>query len=487
MDKELFAVSEFDILPSVLKTIRRYDMLRPGEGVVVGVSGGIDSMALLHVLWRLQEPCQLNLHIAHLNHSIRGEAADGDAGFVEKIGRDLGIPAYIEQVDIPAQAERLGLTEEEAGRKARYGLYDRIADQVGATRIAVGHHGDDQAETVVMNLVRGAGLRGLAGMPPLRGRVIRPLFELQKWQLEAYCREQQIPWREDATNLSIAYRRNYIRWEIMPRLAQLNPGVLSRIMHTASTLREDWQLLESLAQEQYQRALVESTPQRVSLCLSRLVGLPVALRKRVVDFAYQEISGYGASLPGASLEQMEQLIAGEAGGKGLTLPEAIEVSLIDNVLIFSPRVKIHRGEGWSPRPLPLGSSTIIEELNVTIYTEILTTVLAWWEDATVLQPRDAWRQEGTWWVDMDYGSVEMPLLVRSRQPGDRLQPLGMEGSKKLQDLFVDEKIPKHLRDKVPCIVDGQGIVAVVGLHQAHRTRVTEATQRVLRVTVQRCT
>ena len=179
--------------------------------------------------------------------------------------------------------------------------------------------------------------------------------------------------------------------------------------------------------------------------------------------------------------------SGEAGGKGLTLPEAIEVSLIDNVLIFSPRVKIHRGEGWSPRPLSLGSSTIIEELNVTIYTEILTTVLAWWEDATVLQPRDAWRQEGTWWVDMDYGSVEMPLLVRSRQPGDRLQPLGMEGSKKLQDLFVDEKIPKHLRDKVPCIVDGQGIVAVVGLHQAHRTRVTEATQRVLRVTVQRCT
>ena len=476
---------KLDILPSILQTVERYDMLRPGEGVVVGVSGGIDSVALLHALWRLRDSWDLGLYIAHLNHGIRGEAADGDAQFVKEFGAKLEIPVYSEVLDIPARAEALGLTEEEAGREARYGLYERIADQMGATRIAVGHHGDDQAETVLMNLIRGAGLRGLAGMPPVRGKIIRPLLDLQKWQLEAYCRWQKLPWREDATNLSIAYRRNYIRWEIVPRLARLNPGVMRNMMHTATTLHEDWQLLEQLAKDHYQKALLEHSSVSVALSLPILRALPVALRKRVVDRAYVEVSGSYQGLPGASLEQMEMLFAKEAEAKALTLPKSIDVYLQDQVLILTQRVKIKQGTSLSQRGLSLDGSTLIEEANMIVHLELLDEATHWWKEATVPQPRDLWQEQGLWWADMDLDSLQLPLYVRSRLPGDRMQPLGMGGSKKLQDLFVDEKIPKASRGQIPCILDGKGIIAVVGLHQAHRSRVTEATAQVLRITVQK--
>lgn len=476
---------KLDILPGVLRTVELYDMLRPGEGVVVGVSGGVDSMALLHALWRLQDSWDLDLYIAHLNHGIRGEAAAGDAELVKEFGAKLGIPVYVEALDIPARAEALGLTEEEAGREARYGLYERIAGQMGATRIAVGHHGDDQVETVLMNLIRGAGLRGLAGMPPVRGKIIRPLLDLRKWQLEAYCGWQKVPWREDATNLSIAYRRNYIRWEIVPRLAQLNPGVMRNIMHTATTLNEDWQSLDELAKDHYQKALLHQSSISVSLSWPILQDLPVALRKRVLDHAYVEVTGSYQGLPGASLEQVELMLNKEAGARALTLPKSIDVYLQDQVLILTQRVKIKQGTSLSPRELSLDDSTLIEEVNMIVHLELLEEATHWWKEPATPQPKDVWQEQGLWWADMDLDSLRLPLYARSRLPGDRIQPLGMNGSKKLQDLFVDEKVPKAMREQIPCIVDGEGIIAVVGLNQAHRSRVTKATRQVLRLTVQR--
>ena len=193
----------------------------------------------LHVLWRLREPWRLKLYAAHLNHGIRGEDAVKDARLVQALGTELGIPVRVKELDIPEIAQKMRQSEEEAGRIARYHFYEELADEVGANRIAVGHHGDDQVETVLMNLIRGAGLRGLSGIPPVRGRVIRPLIELEKWQLEAYCRSWGLPWREDVTNWSTAYRRNFVRWEIVPRLKQLNPRIVRKIMDTAETLSED--------------------------------------------------------------------------------------------------------------------------------------------------------------------------------------------------------------------------------------------------------
>ncbi|NMB45446.1 MAG: tRNA lysidine(34) synthetase TilS [Firmicutes bacterium] len=480
-----FANPQFDILLDVVKTIRRYNMLKPRDGVVVGVSGGIDSTALLHVLWRLQKEWELRLYIAHLNHGIRGEAADKDAQLVEAVGEKLGIPVFVETLDIPARARATGLTEEEAGRIARYGLYERLADQVEAQRIALGHHGDDQAETVLMNLIRGAGLRGLAGMPSVRDRVIRPLIELEKWRLEAYCQSHDLPWREDATNLSTEYRRNYIRWEIIPRMKQLNPAVVPGLMRTAAILSEDWQLLEKLSIEAYEQSVTDSTSGRIALSLPVMLALPTALRKRVIDHAYCRVSHREQGLPGASLEHLEKCIQGNSPSWRWTLPGNIDAFLQDEVLILARRVKIKQEKGLSPCILPLGSRTMVEESNLLIHTEILSTIPAWWKEDSPLQPRNIWQELGVWWADMDLASLELPLYVRSRRPGDRFQPLGMSGSKKLQDLFVDEKIPRGCRDQIPCIVDAKGILAVVGLHQANRTRITEKTQQVLRITVEK--
>ena len=479
------STSQFDILPDVVHTIKRHYMIQPRDGVVVGVSGGIDSTALLHVLWRLRKEWDLCLYIAHLNHGIRGEEAARDARLVEVMGEKLGIPVFVETLDIPAWARETGLTEEEAGRIARYQLYEGLADQVKAQRIAVGHHGDDQAETVLMNLIRGAGLRGLAGIPPVRGRGIRPLIELEKWRLEAYCQSHQLPWREDATNLSTAYRRNYIRWELIPKMQQLNPAVVQGLMRTAAILAEDWQLLETLSDEAYKQALSESMPNRITLHMPVLLSLPVALRKRVIDHAYRQVSRKEQGLPSASLEHMEKCLLGEEPSRRWTLPGNIDVIWQDQVLILAPRVRFREESGLSPRVLSLGTSAMIEEANILIHTEILKTIPAWWKGQNPLQPRDAWHQLGVWWVDMDLDRLEEPLSVRSRRPGDRFQPLGMAGSKKLQDLFVDEKVPRRQREQIPCIVDARGILAVVGLHQAERSRITEKTQQVLRITVEK--
>jgi tRNA(Ile)-lysidine synthase len=479
------STSQFDILPEVLHTIKRYNMLQPRDGVVVGVSGGIDSTALLHVLWRLREEWHLSLYIAHLNHGIRGEEAAKDARLVEAMGEKLGIPVFVESLDIPTQARDTGLTEEEAGRIARYQLYESLANQVEAQRIAVGHHGDDQAETVLMNLIRGAGLKGLTGIPPVRGRIIRPLIELEKWRLEAYCRSYDLPWREDATNLSTAYRRNYIRLELIPRMKQLNPAIIQNLMRTSAILAEDWKLLEKLSMEAYEQALSEAMPAQITLHLPVLLTLPVALRKRVIDHAYSQVSQREQGLPGVSLEHVEKCLLGETSTRRWTLPGNIDVILRDQVLILASGVRIKREKGLSPRILALGSSSIIEEWNMLIHTEVLATVPAWWKGKDPLQPRDAWEKLGVWWADMDLEAVEVPLSVRSRRPGDRFQPLGMTGTKKLQDLFIDEKIPRRLRDQIPCIVDAEGILAIVGLHQAERSRISEKTQQVLRVTVEK--
>jgi tRNA(Ile)-lysidine synthase len=477
---------KFDILPDVLTTIKGYNMLQPGDSVVVGVSGGIDSTALLHVLWRLRDSWNLKLYIAHLNHGIRGEDAAADAQLVEALGAKLGIPVHVRELDIPGIARQTGRSEEEAGRIARYQLYEELADEVGASRIAVGHHGDDQAETVLMNLIRGAGLRGLSGIPPVRGRVIRPLIELEKWQLEAYCRSWDLPWREDVTNWSTAYRRNFVRWEIIPKLKQLNPGAVRKIMLTASTLLEDWQLLNQLALEAFGRTVLEVRPgQRVSLNLAELSALPTAIRKRVVVHAYSKLAQGEQSLAAASLDYIEKCIAGEAYAGQQTLPGNIDVFVQDEVLILARRVDIERDRGFGPCLLPLGSSTTIEGAGVSIHLQILTEITPWWKGGSPLQPRAAWQELGIWWADMDLASLELPLYVRSRKPGDRFQPLGMSGSKKLKDLFIDEKIPREFRDKIPCIIDGKGIAAVVGLHQAQRTKVTEHTEKVLRITAEK--
>ncbi len=473
--------TKFDILPNVLATITRYNMLQPEDSVVVGVSGGIDSTALLHVLWRLREPWRLKLYAAHLNHGIRGEDAVKDARLVQALGTELGIPVRVKELDIPEIARKMRQSEEEAGRIARYHFYEELADEVGANRIAVGHHGDDQVETVLMNLIRGAGLRGLSGIPPVRGRVIRPLIELEKWQLEAYCRSWGLPWREDVTNWSIAYRRNFVRWEIVPRLKQLNPRVVRKIMDTAETLSEDWRFLEELAQEAFGKAVTEVVRgQRISLSLPMLTALPAAVRKRVTACAYSHVA-QGQSLSAAHLDYIEKCIAGEVPPGQRTLPGNIDVFVQEEVLILARRVDIERDQGFGPCLLPLGSSTVIDAAGISIQLQILAAVTPWWQGGGPLHPKAAWREMGVWWADLDLDTLQLPLYARSRMAGDRFQPLGMSGSKKLKNLFIDEKIPKEARNKVACIVDGQGIVAVVGLHQAERTKVTEQTKQVLRI------
>lgn len=479
-----FTAAEADILPAVLSTLQKFQMLEKGDGVVVGVSGGVDSVALLHLLWRLREEWDLRLYAVHLNHGLRGQEAEADSKLVQKFAQELGVQVTVETADIAAEAAAMGVSEEEAGRERRYALYHRVAREVGARRIAVGHHGNDQAETVLMNLVRGAGLRGLGGIPPVRGQIIRPLSGLQKSQLERYCRWQGLPWREDVSNRNTAYRRNYIRWEILPRLAVVNPGIVGGLMRTAASLREDWQFIQEKAKEAYAAVVEEASARRVILKVGELKTLPVALRKRVLCRAYEQVAGEHRTPGAAGLEQLETLLMGETGRWRLTLPLAIDARVQENVLVLEKEAKCRVKEREvAPHYLEMANSTFVPELNIVINMGVVNETGAWWQDPAFPSPEQLWREEGTWWADMDLDTLRFPLYVRNRRPGDRFQPLGMHGSKKLKDFFIDEKVPVTVRDKIPCIVDAVGIVAVVGLRIAHRVRITADTSRVLRLTV----
>jgi tRNA(Ile)-lysidine synthetase-like protein len=266
-----------DLLHEVQNYIDTHRLLKPGARVVVGVSGGPDSVTLLHVLQRLAGPLNLTLHVAHLHHGIRDTDADADADFVAALAETWGLPCTIERVDVPAIAAEQKLALEEAARRARYTFLHQVAQQTGALRIAVGHNADDQSETVLMHLLRGAGPAGLRGMlpaTPLRDyhlltpcpkpvpemKLIRPLLSIPRADVEAYCTEQRLTTRFDRSNLDTTFFRNRLRHEVLPYLTQINPRFAQNLRHLAEVVRADYDLLHEFASVAWDTLLVKSAP-----------------------------------------------------------------------------------------------------------------------------------------------------------------------------------------------------------------------------------
>jgi len=267
-----------DILKKVRHTIETHGLLAPGDGIVVGVSGGPDSLCLLHVLLRLREEYRLRLHVAHLNHGARGAEADAAAEFVASLAAEWGLPVTVERQDVPALARAHKLAFEEAARRVRYAFLARVAGEAGAHKIAMGHNGDDQAETVLMHLLRGAGLAGLRGMLPITPitdyrllepfiqypisnlqppAIIRPLLQVSRSEIEHYCTDHDLAPRFDRSNLDTTYFRNRLRHELLPLLETYNPNVHTRLRHTAAVVAADYELLIQLREQAWAEVVRE--------------------------------------------------------------------------------------------------------------------------------------------------------------------------------------------------------------------------------------
>ena len=452
-------------------------MLNHGEGVLVAVSGGPDSVALLHILHRLAPEFGVRLNVAHLNHCLRGEEAEEDARFVQGLGESLGLDVTVGKVNLQEVSRRGSL--QAAARAARYRFLEEVALRKGASRIAVGHHLDDQAETVLMRFLRGAGADGLAGMAPERrisagGAVIliRPLLEVTRRQLQTYLERHKLPFRRDSSNRNPDYLRNNVRMELIPLLeGRYNRRLSAHLAGLARQMRWDAQHLQAEAAA----ALTDlSEPGgrepglAVTLDRRRAADLPPAVLTRVLRQAHERLAQGGAALDQSHIEAVLHLVGIGEGSASLDLPGGVVARRAYDKLILAVR-----GAVVLPPEVPLAvpGRARLPGSDLAVVAELLPAA----SDQTRLAAPDR--------AVFDYDLLRPsggPLRVRTRRPGDRLQPQGLSsGSRKVQDLLVDAKISRFKRDLVPLVVAGPDVLWVAGVRQSRLYPVTDQTRLVL--------
>lgn len=488
----------------------------PGALLAAGVSGGADSLALLHAL----QAAGFRLLVCHFNHRLRLEA-DADAAHVERIAHRLGLPFVTESADVGEYARKQRLSLEEAARELRYRFLFRQARQAGAQAVVVGHTADDQAETVLMHFLRGAGLSGLKGMPPCillpvfdaEIPLVRPLLGWTRAQTEAYCHQHDLPFLTDSTNADTTYFRNRLRHELLPHLESYNPNIRRALSHTALALQGDYELLNEVIEAAWKQSLRAMGEGFVAFDLHSLRQMSPALRRNLLRraaFALQP------GLRDVDFEALERAAALEstdlAGGlrillEGptlyLTTPQAVlpnpcpqirhpqvvhlhphagdEPACVSAEAISSQSVSASASPSASASASP---QSVLLENGWVLRFQVRPAAESRQPPAPPLLKADNCALVMEAWLDAD--SAGERLTVRSYQPGDRIEPLGMPGQRmKLSDLFINLKIPRRFRVGWPVVCAGEEILWVVGLRMAHRVRCTASTRRVWRIRLEK--
>ena len=483
-----------------------------GATVVVALSGGADSLCLLGALLTLQSAGRAGapreMVVATLDHGLRGEAGAADARWVAQLAASLGLRCFSEQVDTHTRARASHLSLEDAARRLRYTFLRRVAREVGAARICLGHTLDDQAETVILHLVRGSGLDGLAGMRPLRGDLARPLLGLTHAQAVAYCAARGWLPREDLTNRDERYLRNRVRRRLLPLLEAYNPNIRRTLARNAAFIAEDLALLEAATERAWAEITVEEAAGRVVLSLPAFRELESALRRRTLRRAALRLTPLTpddiadaavglSSLEARHITLIERFIARGRTGGALTLPDGLRIGLGYDTL------SLIRATGGAPTesatdgavesagaewPLPIPGVVDIPALGWQVRAATLTTPPGLEGDTLPPIPREpplthaggsSASHRGELRVYLDADRVGDALTVRAWKPGDRFRPLGMAAEKKLQDVFSDAKVPRDLRRRLPIVCSGEQIVWVAGVRIADDYKLTQATRRAL--------
>jgi tRNA(Ile)-lysidine synthase len=459
------------LLDRVRRTIERHALVAPGGRVLVALSGGPDSVALLHVLFDLQSRGDLVVAgVAHFNHRLRGDAADADERFCRTLAESLALPIEVGSADVREEARRSGRSIEDTARTLRYKFFEEAADRLTASAIAVGHSLDDQAETFLLRLVRGAGPRGLASIRPRAGRVIRPLIETPRAELRQYAEDHRLQWCEDDTNRDLSIPRNRVRHELIPYLArEFCPAIADVLAREAAIARDDEDRLEREAIDLATSIVLRNTGGTIELSAAALSSLHPALQARVARQALSIVPGPGH----VGFEQVQRLLAlakGEPQRTSLSLPGR-QVERRSDRIVVGPALSRTAAEPNSFR-VPL-----------SIPGEVRLDGVGWVVSAERAESAGAAAAPGSGRaaiVAVAAMALTLPLAVRSRRPGDRFRPLGQTGRKKLQDFLVDRKIPREMRDSLPLVVDGADrIVWVVGQAVAEDFRVTEPSRGVI--------
>jgi tRNA(Ile)-lysidine synthase len=485
------------MLEATLAFIEQHRLLPAEGGVVVAVSGGADSLCLLHILRRLcggratRYP-SVRLHVAHLNHLLRGDAGAADALYVAQLAADWGLPVTIGAIDVPALAREEKRSLEEAARVARYRFLRALA---GGGRIAVAHHADDQVETILLHWLRGAGQASTAGMPPRQGDLIRPLLSARREEIALYCQQHALQPRQDASNGEARFLRNRVRHELLPVLESLQPAMRTIVLRNAEVARVDAQWIEAQVDDAWPAAVASELAASSRLNVDALLSLPPSIQRHLLRRVTAGFCGGQSPLELRHYILIEQLLRREqstpSAPKQLDLPGRLSASRNGPFMVIehgNARRQALFSAASRERKLPLPGRVEIEGTPWTAAAECVT-------GACLREARQALRDED-WprlWrllpstrhtVYVDGGCSGAEFLVRTRRSGDRIQPLGMLNEKKVQDMLVDARIARDERAGIPLFFSAAHCVWLAGICLDERVKLTRKTQSIIRLSIE---
>jgi len=460
----------------ILDIILTHKLIEPGEGVVAGVSGGPDSVCLIHVLSSLRDELGIKLHAVHVNHMLRGQEADADEEYTVRLCSELGVPLHVLRTDVAEAAAEMGISVEEAGREVRYREFGRHAEATGASKIAVAHNRNDQAETVMLNIIRGTGTRGLCGMEYIRGNIIRPLLSTGREEIERYCREAGLSPRTDSTNLTGDYTRNKVRLGLFPYINEnFGADIIDSLCRLAENAAADQCFLERYAAKAYEQVLRESRDGQVSMDIGRLRELEPAVLMRVFRQAITHAAGSAKGVGSIHYQALSDLVTRGTTGMQAELPRGIRASVSYGIL------KVFSGDSHETRDQhPADFSREVAVPGTTAVPEAGADL-----SVSVHQPLsiDKYKSLGynPYVQYFDYDLLKKGIHIRNRRAGDIFRPFGSCGTKKLKEFFIDSKIPREERGRIPLICRGNEVVWVIGYKISDKFKVTENTKKVLKI------
>jgi len=473
-----------ELLDKLRETIRQHRMFRRGDTIVVGVSGGPDSLCLLHALNQLREELGVALHVGHVEHGVRGEESRADAAYVENLTRDWQLPVSVEYADVPVYAAQHKLAIEEAARRVRYSFLGQVAHELGAGCIAVGHNADDHVETILMHWMRGSGLGGLRGILPVQilgaeawwsgpaVKLVRPLLEVPRNEIEVYCQQHGLEPRFDRSNLDLTYHRNRIRHELIPHLESFNPRIRDVLRRSARVIADDYDCLRIQGLQAWE-SLARESEGTVTFPLKPWLKLHPSLQRQLLREAIHRLRNSLRDIDWIHVEQARMGVEQKAAGARITLPQGL--------WLFKGYDEFVIGETRPWPDLPLLTE---QELRLNIPGTTSLPKSNWQLRAKIMNraemPEVALENEDPWQAYLDLERTGRSLILRGRRAGDHFQPLGMGGKgKMLNDFMINAKIPQHIRDYLPLVVSPQHIVWVAGWRVDERVKISSQTAQVL--------
>ncbi len=458
------------IINKVRETIKKHNLVNYGDKIILGVSGGPDSICMLHILNYLKDEFNIKIYAAHLNHKIRGIEAQKDAMYVAKICDIMRVPCFIRAIDVPAYCKEKGVSVEEGARILRYNMFFEIKDKISADKIAIAQNINDQSETVIMRMMRGTGLQGLKGIQYKReDGIIRPLLDIDRQDIEKYCEQNNLNPRIDQTNLEEIYTRNKIRLKLIPYMVEnFNPNLKESIARMTNVLKDDSDFIMEQSNKAFDDVCSKISENMISVDVDKFMNTHKALKNRIIRKSIDYILGNIKGIDQKHIEDVNDLIDSDKNNVRIDLPKGILVYKKNGSILFTDEEIIEEKISYD-YSIPKSGYIKIKESNTIVESKILSI------DEYEKSSSDKYVK----FFDAD--KIKGSLHIRNRRNGDKIKLLGLGGSKKIKDLLIDLKIPKEQRDLIPILSDEKGIIWVIGHRMSENYKIDSNTNNILRM------